>query len=307
VDFNLDGAMSRVVQGLGLHVTDTFHYTPQPLAFAAPTGGNLVSEAFVPGIQVQRIDSFTNAAKVDASYFFFPFMGVTSTYADRRIRFGDPIATPSGVSQGGFIDTNFQTLTSGLVGRPSLSDTIFLAHQYQKAAPADSERGDNGFSAQGAIARWSRSITPAFQATVEGGFSVVSSSSDVYPVGTVSLQWKEQYTTVVVSYSQTVAASFYVTSTALLNQLVTGTVRRQITDHLSLSVNGSYAVNESIPDSSLLRFESYTITPSLNYFIGRTFTATLSYTHSQFKQTFVSQTSPFDRNLVQLSLTAEWK
>jgi hypothetical protein len=66
-------------------------------------------------------------------------------------------------------------------------------------------------------------------------------------------------------------------------------------------------VNESVPDSSLLRFESYSITPSINYLIGKTFTATLLYSHSQFEQTFVSQTFPFDRNLVQLSLVAEWK
>ena len=150
-------------------------------------------------------------------------------------------------------------------------------------------------------------MTPALQATVEGGFAVISSGGTVQSTGAASLRWQGEYTTVLVSYSRAITPSFLVASTALLSQVVTGAVNRQITGPLSLSLSGSYAVNESIPDSSLLRFESYSITPSIYYLIGKTFTTRLSYTHSQFEQTFASQTFPFDRNLVQLSMTAEWK
>jgi hypothetical protein len=307
VDLNLDGAMNTLVRGLGLRVADTFVYTPQPLAFADPTGASQFREAFVQGIQVQRVKSFTNTAKADASYFFSPYVGVISTYTDQRRRFLQPIAPPTGVPQEGFIDTNFQTLTSGLVGKLSPSDTVQLAHQYQKATFPDPERGGSGFSTQGALAKWTRSITPAFQATVEGGFAVISSSSNVYPVGTVSLRWTEQYTTVVVSYSQAVSPSIIVVSTPLLNQVVTGTVSRRIAEALSLSLSGSYAVNESVPDSSLLHFKSYSVMPSLEYKIGRRITTIVSYTRSQFQQTFSAQPFDFDRNIVMFSLLLEWK
>jgi hypothetical protein len=142
---------------------------------------------------------------------------------------------------------------------------------------------------------------------VEGGFAVISSSSNVYPVGTVSLRWTEQYTTVVVSYSQAVSPSFIVVSTPLLNQVVTGMVSRRVAEALSLSLSGSYAVNESVPDSSLLHFKSYSVMPSLEYKIGRRITAILSYTRSQFQQTFSAQPFDFDRNLVMFSLLSEWK
>jgi hypothetical protein len=98
---NLDGAMNALVRGLGLRVADTFVYTPQPLAFADPTGASQFREAFVQGIQVQRVNSFTNTAKADASYFFSPFVGVISTYTDQRRRFLQPIAPPTGVPQRG--------------------------------------------------------------------------------------------------------------------------------------------------------------------------------------------------------------
>ena len=308
VGLNFDGALNSLIPGLGLRVTDTFAYSPQLLPFGTPTGGNQVSEAFVPGIQAQRANSLRNAAKVEASYFFSSFMGVTSTYTDQRIRFEDPIAAPTGVTLGGGLrDTNFHTLNSGIVVKPSPADTILLAHQYQKGTFSVLDEFGSPFSTQGAIVRWSRSITPTLQVMGEGGFAVISPSNDVQSLGAASLEWKEQYTTLLISYSRSIAPSFLFASTSLLSQAVTGTVRRQIAEPLSLSLQGSYATNESVPESSLLQFQSYAITPSINYVISKTVTAVLSYTHSQFEQTFASQKFPFDRDLVQLGLTAEWK
>jgi hypothetical protein len=129
----------------------------------------------------------------------------------------------------------------------------------------------------------------------------------VAPQGAASVEWEGQYTSVMVSYSQTIAPSFLFVATPLLSQVVAGSVKRQITEPLSLSVTGTYAVNKSVPDSSLIQFESYAISPSINYVISKTYTATLSYTRSQFEQTAASGSFPFDRNIVQLSLVAEWK
>lgn len=308
VDLNLDRAMSALVPGLGLRVSDTISYTPQPPAFAAPTGGNQISEAFVQGLQARRANSFTNTGKVEGSYYFSEYMGLISTYTDRRIRFGRPIATPSGgVTAGEFINTNFQTLTSGLVGTPSPADTISLVYQYQKATFPDLGRGARGFSTQGAMASWSRLITSTLQATVEGGFNVISSSNDVNPIGAASLQWNGQYTTVSISYSRAVSPSILSVATPLLSQAVTGTVTRHMTESLSLSLSGSYAVNRSVPDSSLIRFTSYLVTPSLEYKIGPVLTATLSYTHSEFQRNFSGVSTDFNRNMVMLALSAAWE
>ena len=307
VALNLDGAMNALLRGLSLHITNNGNYTPQPPAFAAPTSGNQATEAFVQGIQARRANSFMNMAKVEASYFFSPYLGITSTYNDNRIRFGRRVPIASETVQQRLIDTNFQTVTSGFVGRPTSADTISLLHQYRTTTFSDPDRGERGFSTQGAIARWSRFITPSLQLTLEGGFSVLLPNRNVYTMGGASLQWRGQYTDVVLSYSRAITPSFLFASTALLSQVVTGTVSRQLAEPFSLSLSGSYAVNEAIPDSSFLRFESYSVTPGLEYQLGRSFTVRLAYTRSEFQRALQGRSVEFDRNMVMLSLLAEWR
>ena len=83
VDLNLDGAMSEMVRGMGLRISDTFYYTPQVPSFAAPTGGGgQISESFVRGIQARRANSFTNVGTVAGSYAMTPLVTLTSTYSN---------------------------------------------------------------------------------------------------------------------------------------------------------------------------------------------------------------------------------
>lgn len=307
IDLNLDGAMNALVRGLKLRITNSGTYTPQPAAFGAPASGSRLSEALVQGIQARRANSFMNDAKVEATYFLSPYLGVTSTYTDSRIRFGRGIATPTGIVPGEFINTNFQTVSSGLIGMPTSDDTVSLLHQYRTSAFSDPVRGERGFSTQGAVARWSRSITPSLKATLEGGFSVLNSSSNVYTMGGVALEWWGQFTSVEISYKRSITPSFLFASTALLSNVVTGMVTYHLTQPLSLSLSGNYAVNHSVPESSLLRYESYSVTPSLDYRISRNLTARLSYTRSQFQRTLSGEPLAFDRNMVMINLLAEWR
>ena len=302
VDLNLDRAMSELVSGLGLRLSDSYTYTPQPPSFAAPTGGSQVSDSFVRGIQAQRANSHTNTGRVELSYAPSPVLSLTSTYTDQRIQFGRAVSTPAGVVQGSFINTTFQTVTSGPVVKISPVDTVTLFHQYQKGTFTT-----RSFSTQGAILGWTRLLTPTLMASVTGGASVFSMSNNLQYLGSASLGWRGEDTDVTLSYSRNIAPSFFVAASALLSQVVTGTVTHRVTESLALSLQGNYAINQSVPDSSLLKFESYSVTPSVNYRISRVVTATLSYTHSQFQQTFSSQESLFDRNMALLRLVAEWE
>jgi hypothetical protein len=293
---------------MGLRITDTINYTPQPPAFAAPTGGNQISDAFVQGIQARRANSLANIANVEATYFFSPYLGISSTYVDRRIRFGSGIATPGGiVSSGEFINTNFQTLTSGFVVRPSQTDTISLSHQYRKTTFSFPDREASGFSTQGAMASWSRLLTPEVKVMGEAGFSVLSQGSAAYPVGGISLEWTGQSSTIQVSYSRAISPSFLFLATAMLSESVTGVVTHQVAEPVRLSLSASYAVNQSVPDSSRLRFESYSVMPSAEYRISPSLTARLSYTHGEFRRAFSGQSSDFNRNMVMFQLSAEWR
>ena len=305
VDLNLNGAMSELVSGLGLHISDTYYYTPETPSFAAPTGGSQIPESSVQGIQARRANSHTNTGTVAGSYAPSPVLSFNSTYSDLRRQFGSVVSTPTGAVQGEFIDTTFQTVTSGPAVKISPLDTVTLSHQYQKGTFSTGRTG--GFSTQGAIAGWTRSITPTLTASVTGGVTIFSTSNDLQYLGSASLQWGQQDTDVTLSYSRAIVPSFYIAATALMSQVVTGTVTHRATESLSMSLHGNYALNQSVPDSSLIKFESYAVTPSVNYKMSRDMTAALSYTRSQYQRTFSSQESNFDRNIVLLSLVAEWK
>jgi hypothetical protein len=302
VDLNLDRAMGELVRGLGLRLSDAYVYTPQPPAFAAPTGGSQIPELSVEGIQARRANSHTNSGRVELSYAPSPVLTFTSTYLDQRRQFANTVQTPSAVVQDGLINTTFQTVTSGPAVKISPLDTGSLLYQYQKGTYSTT-----GFDTHGAIAGWTRSITPALTAAVTGGATVLSTSNDLQYIGSALLDWRGENTDVTLSYSRRIAPSFSVTATALLSQVVTGTVTYRPTRSLALSLTGNYAHNQSLPDSSLLKYEAYAVTPSVNYEINRVMTATLSYTHSEFQRTISSQESVFDRNIVLLRLVAEWE
>ena len=307
IDLNLDGAMNELVRGLGLRISDTFYYTPQPPAFAAPTGGGQLPESFVRGIQARRANSSTNVGTVAASYTVSSRLSFTSTYTDQRIRFGNPTSTPTGGIQGTFIDTTFQTVKSGPVFKVSSIDTVTLYHQYQTGTFEGGQGSKSSFSTQGVIAGWTSPVTPTLTASMTGGVSVFSGTNDLQYLGSASLLWNGQDTDLTLSYSRVIAPSFFTAGVPLLSQLVTATATHRVTEALSLLLNGNYAINQSIPDSSLLKFESYSVTPSVQYKVNRVMTATLSYTHSMFDQTFSSQGASFDRNLVMVRLFAEWE
>ena len=89
INLNLDGAMGQLVRGLGLTISDTFRYTPELPAFAGPADGGEIPASAVIGIQAQRANSTANTGRVAASYAVSPRLSFTSTYLDRRLRFGN--------------------------------------------------------------------------------------------------------------------------------------------------------------------------------------------------------------------------
>jgi hypothetical protein len=109
------------------------------------------------------------------------------------------------------------------------------------------------------------------------------------------------------SHSRRVRPSISVAAVPILSQVVSATATHRVTELFSILLNGNYAHNQSVPDSSLQKFESYSVTSSMQYRVNSVMTARLSYTHSVFDRTFSSGESNFDRNLVMLRIIAEWK
>jgi hypothetical protein len=298
VTLNLDNAVAQLVRGAGLKLSDTFYFTPQAPAFVAPGAGGQVSEAFVRGIQAARANSFTNAGSVIGSYTLSPRVDLQATYVHQRIRFGTAFVSPT---VGRFFNTTSQTVTAGPLVKISPLDTLTLTYQYQKT---DFSQGA-GFHTHGGITGWTRAVTPTLTTRVTAGMAVIEPSNSVQYTGAASVDWKLQNTDWSVSFSRGVYPSFFQSGLPLLSQVVTATVSQRLTALLTGTANGNYAKNESVPAGSLA-YESYGVTVGLNYRVSRILNAALSYTHSQYKQQSLGQSTRFDRNMVMVMLTAEW-
>jgi len=298
---NLDNAVSQLVRGAGLKLSDTFYFTPQPPAFVTPGAGSQVSEAFVRGIQAARANSFTNSGLATGSYNLSPRVDLQATYMHQRIHFGTAFVSPT---TGRFFNTTFQTVNAGPLLKVSPLDRATLTYQYQQADFSQGG-GSGGFHTHGGSMGWTRAFTPILTANVMGGMTVIEPSNRVQYQGGVSVEGKFQNTDASLSYSRGVYPSFFNTGLPLLSQVVTATVSHRVTALLTVTANGNYAKNESVP-AGTLAFESYWVTVGLNYRVSRILTATLSYTNSEYKSQSSGQLSRFDRNMVMIGLTAEW-
>ena len=301
VALNLDNAVAQLVRGAGLKVSDTFYFTPQAPAFVAPGTGGQVSEAFVRGIQAGRANSFSNSGSAIGSYALSPRVDLQATYMHQKIHFGTAFVSPT---TGQFFNTTFQTVTAGPQLKVSPLDTAALTYQYQQADFSQGG-GSGGFHTHGGSMGWTRAFTPILTANVTGGMTVIEPSNRVQYQGGVSVEGKFQNTDASLSYSRGVYPSFFNSGLPLLSQVVSATVSHRVTALLTVTANGNYAKNESVP-AGTLAFESYWVTVGLNYRVSRILTATLSYTNSEYKSQSSGQLSRFDRNMVMIGLTAEW-
>lgn len=304
MNLDLDRAMSELIRGFGLKISDNFNYTPQLPAFAAPTSGGQLPPALVSGIQAQRANSLSNNALVSASYAVSPRVSVTSGYSDQRIRFKNVITPTPGVPAAPFIDTTFQNVSSGVVVRTSPVDSLNIQYQYQMGSFFS---GASSFSTQGGTVGWTRVIMPTLTASINGGVSVFTQANNLQYVGSGSLVWAGKDTDVTLSYAQVVAPSYYIVPTPLLGRTVSAIAAHRVSQAWTLSINGYYALNESVPDTSLLSFKSYAVTPGISYQVNRPIRVSLLFTYSRYESTVSSQAFGFERNMVILNMTGIWE
>lgn len=306
LDMRLDGIIERLVPSLHVRVMDTFLFTPQLPSFATSGGDGQLPESFARGLQAQRANSITNVGKIDANYVFSPILSFSARYTDQRVRFANSFASPLGRAPGGLIDTTSHIVESGPVFKLTPSDTVTLSYLYQHGS-FNLGNSPNTFSAQGGTATWTRELSRSLAITGMGGFSIVSSRNTLQPLAGAIIKWQEGNSSATLSYTRMIIPSFLFLSTPLLSQVVSGSFTHKLSAIVSLSISANYAVNYSVPDSFFLNFRSYSVTPSISYVLGKTTTASLSYTRSQYQNSFVGQNFEFDRDIVLLSFLMEWK
>lgn len=312
LSMNLDGLVGQLDKRARLTVSDSFAFTPKPLAFIGPSTGSEAPDTFVRGIQTARANSRTNVATVAGGYQFTPVTALQGTYTHSMFRFGNVfVPPPTGTSQpsgSAFFSTTFQNFSIGPQFTVTPLDVVTVNYLGSRADYDLPNGTHSSFQTQGGSLTWSHTFSPTITATGTGGFNVIGKgpNATLTHIGDASLQWKHEHGGVTLRYSRSVFPSFFIVAVPLLSQVISVSGTYGLTGNLSATGSASYAKNESTSGQVPINFESYSLSFLLNYAITRSISAIASVTHSEFNQTYSGIDTTFQRNVVSFSLRGEW-
>ncbi len=212
---NLDGLMGQLDKRARLTVSDSFAFTPKPLAFIGPSTGSEVPDTFVRGIQTQRANSRTNVANVTAGYQFTPVVSLQGMYTNSMFRYGTVFVPPPNTATNqpagsAFFSTHFQSYSVGPQFTLTPLDVVSVNYQGSRANYDLPSGATSSFQTQGGTLTWIHTFTPTFTASGTGGFSVIGGpNSTLTYVGDASLQWKHQHGGATLRYSRSIFPSFF--------------------------------------------------------------------------------------------------
>lgn len=185
---NLNLNLSRLVQRynprLSLTISNSTLYTPQAPSFASPSA-DADPSIFLRGIQVVRVDTFSNSSSASLSYAFSQLTSFRVSYSYSVIRFGQPSVN---AANSGVVNTNAQAVSAGPQVQLTARDSVFMSYVYQRSEFIGGQLPGfpTSFQTHGGTVGWSRLWSQEWRSNIFGGVSAVEEGQAVSPVGTAS-------------------------------------------------------------------------------------------------------------------------
>jgi len=303
----LDNLVGRMVRGLGLRISDSALYTPQPMAFVTPEAP---PTSFLRGVQTVRNNYFTNTANILGTYAMTPMTLFNASYTNSIIRFfNEPPGSGTGAVGAALFNTNVQLFSAGPAYQFSATDSLGASVVYTTMdfEPNTGEGAGFGIATKGLMMTWRSSLTRELSMEISPGASVVSSLP-----GTViwtmlgSVHWSDGRTNAAIGYSRGIYPSYFIGAGALVSNVVNASLSYSLSSQWSVSGTANYGNNESVGMAQSLRFQSYdaTVGVSCNFYQGMS--ASLNVMQGNYMYGQVGSEVKFDRQTAILYLTAEW-
>lgn len=297
---NLDNAVGKMIRGLGLTVSDSFMYTPQPPAFVTP---EVPASSFIRGIQVARNNTLMNNANILGAYAIAPLVRFNASYSHQMIKFLEQTNRI-----GALFNTTVQSIMAGPEYRITPSQSIGASYQYQNMSfePSSGVGVTSSAGVQGIVATWKGALTRELTAEVSPGASLVTSNQGgLQWTARGLLQWSDGRTTAILSYTRGLFPAYFVSASVLISDNVTASFSQRLTSQWTVAAQSDYAHNTSIGQTSF-RFDSFGQSVSVNYdlFAGVIVSASVNYNY--FIQSSAGSESKFSRETGMLSLRKQW-
>lgn len=179
---NLNRFVQEYVPRLSFTISNGTFYSPQAPAF---NPGNIDADpdAFARGIQIVRVNTFTNSSSGTLSYAFDQMTSFRVSYSYSLIRFGHSFVN---VGNAGIVDTDTQSINAGPQFRVSPQDTLSLNYMYQRTQFLGGQLPGfpSKYEAHGGTLGWLRAWGREVRTNVYAGASSVDQGGTALASGT---------------------------------------------------------------------------------------------------------------------------
>jgi opacity protein-like surface antigen len=302
----LDSWLSRLIKGSRLRVADRFRYTPESPGFISGVKGSVVDDPFLRGIQQFRANTFSNTASINGSVPVFRALTADAGYSFSSYRVGSILA--AGATGATFFDTTVHSVSAGPRYVLSRQDSVSLSFERSQVNQTPSGGGGQvfDFTTQSVLLGFNR-VMQDWTAGINGGVTHISEANQAYPTGSIRFSTSlERVTAVRLDLSRQAAPSFFFVNGAMISNVAQLAVSHKLSRLLSLEGSVNYGFNETVPDRSV-KFTSFTANAGLKYRLTKTMILDLYYSYNDFNTEQPGISYEVLRNVVGISLTAEWK
>lgn len=308
----LDGLVGQLMPGLKLQVSESFLFSPESPSFVTAGTPAPTENIFARGIQPVRADTYTNTASVAASYPLSNSLAIKGSYAYSLFRVGRILVEQSPDVPVVFFNTDFHRASFGPTYNLARGDRIGFDYQVVTATFMDRSANVPGVNlnetvaAHGIQAHYSTEGL-YWGAYASGGATVVERDGTSFFSGRITLSGTyDPSTRFSVDVSRQLAPAFFGTAGVMISTAAGVTIERRLSESLSLSGSGNYAINEGT-GATVLQLESYSARMMLTYNFSRSMIASLSYQNTHFEASSPGFETIVNRSIVMLSLTSRWK
>ncbi len=179
---NLNRLVQRYVPQLSLTISNGTFYAPNAPAFS-PGNFDTDPNVFSRGVQVARVNTFTNAASAVAAYAFSQMTSLRVSYSYSVIRFGQSFVQ---TGNAGPVNTNAQVINVGPQFRISPQDTLSVNYIYEKTDFIGGQIAGfpSQFETHGGTLGWLRAWNRDLRTNLYGGVTTVDEGGAILASGT---------------------------------------------------------------------------------------------------------------------------
>jgi hypothetical protein len=308
VDFS--PALAQWRKGTMLTISDTYAFTPQPPSYLAGNQEGDVTNPYLRGLQVGRVDTKRNILAVNGVLPLTDVLNLTAGYSNGFNKYGaSEIQQP-----GALLNSNIQTMNAGLVWRVSDQDSLLLTYARQEFVYQPSGTGTTDL--QSVTAGVQHAFAPRILLTVNGGAQVLEATfasttnitsmpSTVAPKANAVLMWSDSTTSATLTYDLSAAPSYVGTNQPLLSQIASVSVSQvMFVPEFVGTLSGNYARatpygSSTGPETS---YTTYGVNCGLMYKITPKTFLSLNYSYMNSDSIFAGLPYAFDRQVVQVNL-----